>query len=48
MAPRRMAIAETREVEDGIMLDIGSNGMVIVIEVLGVRARSGERKTAAE
>jgi len=48
MAPRGTAIAETREVEDGIMLDIGNDGMVIGIEVLGVRARSADRKQAAE
>jgi uncharacterized protein YuzE len=48
MAPRGTAISETREVEDGIMLDIGNDGMVIGIEVLGVRARSADRKQAAE
>jgi len=47
MAPRGTAIVETREVEPGIMLDIGSDGLVIGIEVLGVHARSGSRVAPA-
>jgi uncharacterized protein YuzE len=47
MAPHGTAVAETREVEPGIMLDIGSDGLVIGIEVLGVRARSAASATAA-
>jgi len=47
MAPRGTEITETREVEPGIMLDIGSDGIVIGIEVLGVRARSGGQATPA-
>jgi uncharacterized protein YuzE len=40
IAPKGMAVSETREVEPGIMIDVDAVGVVIGIEVLGVRARS--------
>jgi uncharacterized protein YuzE len=40
IAPKGTAVAETREAEPGIMFDVDANGVVIGIEVLGVRARA--------
>lgn len=38
--PKGSAIAETRELEPGILLDVDEAGHLAGIEVLGVRARS--------
>ncbi len=46
-APKGTAVAETREVEPGIMFDMDANGTVIGIEVLGVRARQAIPAVAA-
>jgi uncharacterized protein YuzE len=47
IAPKGTAVAETREAEPGIMFDVNANGVVIGIEVLGVRARSAGPVTQA-
>jgi uncharacterized protein YuzE len=47
IAPKGTFVAETREVEPGVMLDVDSKGVVIGIEVLGVRARSETSVSAA-
>jgi uncharacterized protein YuzE len=47
IAARSVKVAETREVEPGVMLDMDANGRVIGIEVLGVKARSSETARAA-
>jgi uncharacterized protein YuzE len=47
IAPKGTAVAETREAEPGIMFDVDANGVVIGIEVLGVRARSTGPATPA-
>jgi uncharacterized protein YuzE len=40
IVPKGTCVAETREVEDGVLMDFDDRGVVIGIEVLGVRARS--------
>ncbi len=40
MAPKGVHISETREVEDGVLMDFDERGVVIGIEVLGVRNRA--------
>jgi uncharacterized protein YuzE len=40
-------VAETREVQPGVMLDLDAAGQVIGIEVLDVRRRSGEGERSA-
>jgi uncharacterized protein YuzE len=40
MAPKGIRVAETREVEDGVLMDFDDRGVVIGIEILGVRARA--------
>jgi uncharacterized protein YuzE len=40
VAPKGTRVAETREIEPGVMLDVDDKGRVIGIEVLGVKARS--------
>ncbi len=47
IAPKGTEVAETREVEPGVMLDVDRAGTVIGIEVLGVRARSAGQVTPA-
>jgi uncharacterized protein YuzE len=38
--PKGVAVADTREIEPGVLLDHDAEGRVVGIEVLGVRARS--------
>ena len=38
-APEGTAVAETREVSPGVMIDVDASGMMIGMEVLGVRVR---------
>ncbi len=45
LAPKGRAIAETREVAPGVLLDIDPSGQVVAIEVLGVRARTAAAAT---
>ncbi len=40
MVPKGIRVAETREVEDGVLMDFDERGVVIGIEVLGVRNRA--------
>ncbi len=47
IAPKGTKVAQTREVEPGIMLDLDAEGRVIGIEVLDVRARSAEPRGLA-
>jgi len=47
IAPKGTAIAETREIEPGVMLDVDAKGAIVGIEVLGVRARSAGPVTPA-
>ena len=47
IASKDARVAETREVEPGVMLDIDEGGRVIGIEVLGVKARTMEPAEAA-
>ncbi len=42
IAPKGTKVAQTRELEPGIMLDLDAEGRVIGIEVLDVRRRSAE------
>lgn len=46
-APKGTAVAETREAEAGVMLDLDAKGQVIGIEVLDVRRRGGEGERSA-
>lgn len=39
-APKGLSIAETRELEPGILLDVDAGGRLVGIEVLSVRSRS--------
>jgi uncharacterized protein YuzE len=36
-----VAVADTREIEPGVILDHDAAGRVVGIEIMGVRARSG-------
>lgn len=47
IAPKGTPVAETREIEPGVMLDVDAKGSVIGIEVLGVRARAAGPATPA-
>jgi uncharacterized protein YuzE len=51
LAPKGTAIAETREVRPGVMLDLDAEDRLVGIEILGAKARSAEApqpaKTAA-
>lgn len=40
-------IAETRELEPGVILDLDAGGKIVGVEILGVRARSDEPAIAA-
>lgn len=40
LAPKGTKVAETREVEPGVMLDLDGTGKVIGIEILDVRSRT--------
>jgi uncharacterized protein YuzE len=40
VAPKGTPIAETREVQPGVMLDLDPAGQLVGIEVLGVKSRS--------
>ncbi len=40
MAPKGTRVADIREVEDGVLMDFDERGVVIGIEILGVRARA--------
>jgi uncharacterized protein YuzE len=42
IAPKGTAVAETREVEPGVMMDFDAAGRLIGIEVLDVRRRQAE------
>ncbi len=46
MVPKGIPVAETREVEDGVLMDFDDRGVVIGIEILGVRARASVPATA--
>lgn len=46
-APRNTPIADTREVEPGIMLDMDEAGRLVGIEVLSMRLRTGQPVPAA-
>jgi uncharacterized protein YuzE len=48
LAPKGVAIAETREVQPGVMLDLDADGRLVGIEILGVRARSAGAPTPAQ
>lgn len=39
--PKGVAVADTREIEPGVILDRDAAARVVGIEILGVRARSG-------
>lgn len=45
--PKGTRIAETKEIEDGIMLDVDESGRLVGIEVLNVRSRSTVPESAA-
>jgi uncharacterized protein YuzE len=47
IAPKGTPVAETREVQPVVMLDLDAAGQVIGIEVLDVRRRSGEGESSA-
>lgn len=47
LAPKGTAIAETREVEPGIMLDMDEAGRLVGIEVLNMRLRTSQSTPAA-
>lgn len=47
VAPKGAEVAETREIEPGVLLDVDAGGCVIGIEILGVRARSTSPAVAA-
>ncbi|HEV7157224.1 MAG TPA: DUF2283 domain-containing protein [Caulobacteraceae bacterium] len=40
-------VAETRELEPGLILDLDSGGRIVGVEILNVRARAGEGAVAA-
>jgi uncharacterized protein YuzE len=42
LAPKGTAIADTREVEPGIMLDMDEAGRLVGIEVLSMRLRTSQ------
>ena len=46
-APKGTAIADTREVEPGIMLDMDEAGRLVGIEVLSMRLRTSQSAPAA-
>lgn len=46
-APKGTAIADTREVEPGIMLDMDSTGRLVGIEVLSMHLRTNQSAPAA-
>jgi uncharacterized protein YuzE len=46
-APKGTAIADTREVEPGIMLDMDEAGRLVGIEVLSMRLRTSQSVPAA-
>lgn len=43
MAPKGTAVAETREVQPGVMMDFDAEGRLIGIEVLDVERRQREK-----
>lgn len=45
-APKGTAIADTREVEPGIMLDMDDTSRLVGIEVLSMRLRTGQSAPA--
>jgi uncharacterized protein YuzE len=47
IAPDDTQVAETREIEAGVMLDMDEAGRLIGIEILGVHARSAPNVIAA-
>ena len=47
IAPKGATVADTQEIEPGVMLDKDAAGHVIGIEILGVRRRSAETAVAA-
>jgi uncharacterized protein YuzE len=47
LAPKGTAIADTREVEPGIMLDMDEAGHLVGIEVLSMRLRTNQSAPAA-
>jgi uncharacterized protein YuzE len=47
IAPKGTEVAETREVQPGVMLDLDAGGRLIGIEVLDVRRRGAEPDTRA-
>ncbi|HZH46269.1 MAG TPA: DUF2283 domain-containing protein [Roseococcus sp.] len=47
IAPKGTPVAETREVQPGVLLDLDAAGQVIGIEVLDVRRRSGAGERSA-
>lgn len=46
IGPKDAQVADTREIEPGVMLDVDASGRIVGIEVLGVRARSVEPAAA--
>jgi len=46
-APKGTAIADTREVEPGIMLDMDDTGRLVSIEVLSMRLRTSQSAPVA-
>jgi len=47
LSPKGTKVAETREVEDGVLLDIDGDGRVIGVEILHVRSRNSASAAAA-
>ena len=47
IAAKDAAVADTREIEPGVILDMDAAGRVIGIEILGVARRSAEPAVAA-
>ena len=47
VAGKNVPVADTRELEPGVLLDLDAAGKVMGIEILGVRRRSAEPETEA-
>jgi uncharacterized protein YuzE len=47
LSPKGTKVAETREVESGVLLDIDAGGRVIGVEILNVRSRDTANAAAA-
>lgn len=47
MVPPGTKVAETREIEPGVLLDYAADGRLVGVEILNVRARSAAKPVAA-